>query len=101
MPALPGAHQSFVNRGDAAIFQARACSRPPEPRRRMFMRKPEKLSIPFSVARNAHLPQGGPNLVRAQVFPPEAAMISRKLATWRAKALRPAEVALTVVCGRL
>ena len=37
MPALPGAHQSFVVSGEAAIFQASACSRPPEPRRRMFM----------------------------------------------------------------
>src|ERR1700712_3263207 len=37
MPALPGAHHNLVNSGDAAIFHARACSRPPEPRRRMFM----------------------------------------------------------------
>ena len=37
MPALPGAHQSLVVSGEAAIFQASACSRPPEPRRRMFM----------------------------------------------------------------
>src|SRR6187431_2752519 len=37
MPALPGAHHSFVTSGEAAIFHARACSRPPEPRRRMFM----------------------------------------------------------------
>ena len=38
MPALPGAHQSLVSSGDAAIFHASACSRPPEPRRRMFMK---------------------------------------------------------------
>ncbi len=38
MPALPGAHQSLVTSGEAAIFQARACSRPPEPSRRMCMR---------------------------------------------------------------
>src|SRR5215218_7528859 len=37
IPALPGAHHSLVVSGDAAIFQASACSRPPEPRRRMFM----------------------------------------------------------------
>ncbi len=38
MPALPGAHQSFVTSGEAAIFHASACSRPPEPSRRMCMR---------------------------------------------------------------
>src|SRR5215213_9069147 len=37
IPALPGAHQSLVVSGEAAIFQASACSRPPEPSRRMFM----------------------------------------------------------------
>src|SRR3954454_16948799 len=37
MPALPGAHHSFVSSGEAAIFQASACSRPPEPSRRTFM----------------------------------------------------------------
>src|SRR6266852_1995800 len=37
IPALPGAHQSFVTRGEAAIFHARACSRPPEPSKRIFM----------------------------------------------------------------
>src|SRR4051812_44882520 len=35
IPALPGAHQNLVTRGEAAIFHARACSRPPEPSRRM------------------------------------------------------------------
>src|SRR6201999_1581946 len=37
IPALPGAHHSLVTSGEAAIFQARACSRPPEPSRRMCM----------------------------------------------------------------
>src|ERR1700752_4556739 len=37
MPALPGVHQSLVVSGEAAIFQASACSRPPEPRSRIFM----------------------------------------------------------------
>jgi exodeoxyribonuclease VII large subunit len=37
IPALPGAHQSFVTSGDAAIFHASACSRPPEPSKRMFI----------------------------------------------------------------
>src|SRR4029079_12682602 len=37
MPALPGAHHNLVRSGEAAIFHARACSRPPEPSRRMFM----------------------------------------------------------------
>jgi len=31
MPGLPGATTSRAHRGDWAIFQARACSRPPEP----------------------------------------------------------------------
>ena len=38
MPALPGAQKSRSTSGLAAIFQASACSRPPEPRRRMFIR---------------------------------------------------------------
>lgn len=33
--------------------------------------------------------------------PSDAAMISCKVATWRAKAARPAAVAVTVVCGFL
>src|SRR6185295_3378500 len=37
IPALPGAHRSFVVSGEAAIFQASACSRPPEPMRRIFI----------------------------------------------------------------
>src|ERR1700737_3669865 len=37
MPALPGAQTSLSVSGLAAIFQASACSRPPEPRMRMFM----------------------------------------------------------------
>src|SRR4051794_9478625 len=39
IPALPGAHHNFVSSGEAAIFHAKACSRPPEPSRRMFMEK--------------------------------------------------------------
>ena len=39
MPALPGAHQSLVSSGEAAIFHARACSRPPDPMRRMCMKR--------------------------------------------------------------
>src|SRR5215207_8015008 len=34
-------------------------------------------------------------------LPPAAAMISCSIATWRAKAPRPAAVAVTVVCGFL
>ena len=37
MPGLPGAHTRRVSRGDWAIFQARACSRPPDPMSRIFM----------------------------------------------------------------
>src|SRR5206468_2105831 len=37
MPGLPGAATRRVTSGDWAIFQARECSRPPEPTRRMFM----------------------------------------------------------------
>src|SRR5216684_1862288 len=59
MPALPGAHQSFVTKGDAAIFHARACSRPPEPSKRMCMRKPMMVVDPSRVARNSLSLQGG------------------------------------------
>ena len=38
IPTLPGAATSRVTSGEAAIFQASACSRPPEPTMRMFMR---------------------------------------------------------------
>jgi exodeoxyribonuclease VII large subunit len=38
MPALPGAAQSFVSSGDLDRAQARACSRPPPPTSRTFMR---------------------------------------------------------------
>src|SRR5690606_20234563 len=37
MPGLPGAATRRVSLGEAAIFQARACSRPPDPTSRMFM----------------------------------------------------------------
>src|SRR3982751_4042794 len=58
IPALPGAHQSFVTRGEAAIFHARACSRPPEPSRRMCIRKPMRVCGTESVARISLLLQG-------------------------------------------
>src|SRR5438270_4138304 len=64
MPALPGAHQSFVTSGDAAIFHARACSRPPEPSRSMRMnaagaREPQTERQTDSVARVPLPLQGG------------------------------------------
>src|SRR5690606_30989788 len=37
VPALPGATNTFSTSGDCAAFQARACSRPPEPMIRTFM----------------------------------------------------------------
>jgi len=37
IPAFPGAQMSRSVSGLEASFQASACSRPPEPRRRMFM----------------------------------------------------------------
>jgi hypothetical protein len=37
MPALPGAQKSRRTSGLDVIFHASACSRPPEPRRRMFI----------------------------------------------------------------
>src|SRR5664279_4049649 len=71
MPALPGAHQSFVSSGEAAIFHARACSRPPEPSRRMFMRRRQIRDFEAKVGRtslppfargeqNAVIPDGAP-----------------------------------------
>src|ERR1700761_2778782 len=60
MPALPGAHQSLVTRGEDAIFHARACSRPPEPNRSIFMRTPMKVrATSMSVAQNSLGPQEG------------------------------------------
>ena len=38
MPALPGAHHSCVTCGDCASFHTSACSRPPEPMTRSFMK---------------------------------------------------------------
>src|SRR5476651_669699 len=64
MPALPGAHQSFVSSGEAAIFHARACSRPPEPSKRMCMRKPMRVCGTESVARISLLLQEGDELNR-------------------------------------
>src|SRR4051812_23941834 len=57
IPALPGAHQSFVVSGEAAIFQASACSRPPEPRRRMFMPRRFSMRAPPGKARKPAIPQ--------------------------------------------
>ena len=37
MPGFPGAQTSRDSSGDWVIFQANACSRPPEPTRRMFI----------------------------------------------------------------
>src|SRR4029077_161641 len=37
VPALPGATSTVVTRGEAAHFQASACSRPPPPTMRTFM----------------------------------------------------------------
>ena len=130
MPALPGAHHSFVSSGDAAIFHASACSRPPEPSRRMFMNgarcgvsRPSRShespceSIPaFRGARSTSpesiscreydsgpAPSGASrnDVLTSLLPPPDAAMISCNVATWRAKAPRPAAVAVTVVCGFL
>jgi hypothetical protein len=39
MPALPGAQKIFSACGDCASFQTSACSRPPEPMTRIFMKK--------------------------------------------------------------
>src|SRR6266705_1699628 len=36
VPPLPGATKTFPTRGEQAIFQASACSRPPEPMTRTF-----------------------------------------------------------------
>jgi len=48
---IAGAHQSFVTSGEAAIFHASACSRPPEPSRRICMGKPMEVDETESVAR--------------------------------------------------
>jgi hypothetical protein len=37
VPALPGATNTSLTRGDAAHFQASACSRPPEPTMSTFI----------------------------------------------------------------
>src|SRR5215471_11292811 len=50
MPALPGAHTRRPTSGLAASFHASACSRPPEPRRRMFMAAPPSRWTRFSAA---------------------------------------------------
>ena len=38
IPALPGAHHNCVTCGDCASFHTSACSRPPEPMTRSFMK---------------------------------------------------------------
>jgi hypothetical protein len=38
VPALPGATNTFATRGDCASFHASACSRPPPPMTRTFIR---------------------------------------------------------------
>src|ERR1700761_8471001 len=59
MPALPGAHHNFVTSGDAAIFHASACSRPPEPSRRICMNRSSKENyLAKSVAQNSLALQG-------------------------------------------
>ncbi len=41
-PALPVATKTVLIRGSWAHFQARACSRPPEPKIRIFIFNPQK-----------------------------------------------------------
>src|SRR5260221_96329 len=48
VPPLPGATKTFWALGDWASFQARACSRPPEPMTRMFISAIER-SVQFGV----------------------------------------------------
>src|SRR5512135_330538 len=48
VPALPGATNTLVERGERASFQARACSRPPLPITRIFM------PVSFLVAEMPH-----------------------------------------------
>jgi prevent-host-death family protein len=45
IPALPGAQNSFVHRGDAAIAQHRACSRPPPPTTRIRISQPLEMPV--------------------------------------------------------
>src|SRR6266700_2770955 len=59
IPAFPGAHQSRVTSGEAAIFQASACSRPPEPSKRICIRGAGSGFEAVSVARVTLLLQGG------------------------------------------
>ena len=73
--------------------------RPPSFRRDALLREPgihdrrPRNEIPGSCCASPRNDSGG--------LPPEAAMISCNVATWRAKAPRPAAVAVTVVCGFL
>src|ERR1700756_726056 len=45
VPALPGATKTFATRGELAIFQASACSRPPPPTTRIFNAPPPSLQV--------------------------------------------------------
>jgi hypothetical protein len=42
VPPLPGAINSFLQSGLCFIFQASACSRPPDPRMSMFIKQVSK-----------------------------------------------------------
>jgi hypothetical protein len=54
VPPLPGATNTFATRGDLAIFHASACSRPPPPTTRMFIRYPREDTPPRQSSRVAH-----------------------------------------------
>src|SRR5581483_11153245 len=45
-PALPGAHHNCLTWGDWASFQTRACSRPPEPIIKSFIRRKCRKTLP-------------------------------------------------------
>src|SRR5829696_5984563 len=45
IPALPGALHRRSTRGLAPIFHASACSRPPDPSRRMFIQDHAKVDV--------------------------------------------------------
>src|SRR6266853_4500245 len=54
MPPLPGAHQIFSTRGLCLSFHTSACSRPPPPSTRIFIRHPSR-----TTARNDRRPLWG------------------------------------------
>src|SRR6266480_1053918 len=45
MPPLPGAHQIFSTRGLCLSFHTSACSRPPPPSTRIFIRHPSRTTV--------------------------------------------------------